>query len=123
MITDYGVQTDSFVQNEPEKALFRASRGQRLHGQRRTIHQMVRGESELTVVRFAQSCIDKHFQLKREHYRLCVHEGLHKDHPCHHEDRPKRILPVLDQPKQGDRYSASGTDIVCGCTRGSLCIT
>lgn len=40
----------------------------------------------------------------------CLHQGLHKDYTCDHEDGSKRFLRLLGQPKQGNQYGESGKE-------------
>lgn len=36
-----------------------------------------------------------------------LHQGLDKDDPRDHEDGPKRLLRLLDQPEQGNQWEES----------------
>lgn len=40
----------------------------------------------------------------------CLHQGLHKDCSCDHEDGPERFLSLLGQPEQGNQYLESGKE-------------
>lgn len=37
----------------------------------------------------------------------CLHQGLNEDCSYHHEDGYEGVLPLLDQPKQGNQYQES----------------